>query len=127
LDFSKQSLVYVDDQMKDMQVRLMDFYETAVKTTKSELMKKFPLQPDMKPKVWEKAISARAFDICRGLIPAGVSTYVSWHTTLRHAHDHLKRLRHHSLPEVRDIANETLSQLKTRHVKLCFNVNDVSS
>lgn len=44
-----------------------------------------------------------------------MTTFVSWHTNLRQAHDHLKRLRHHPLKEVSEIANEILENLKTKY------------
>jgi hypothetical protein len=64
---------------------------------------------------YEKAINARAFDIARGFIPAGATTFVSWHTNLRQASDHLKRLRHHPLEEVRSIASEVMSSLQSKY------------
>jgi hypothetical protein len=65
--------------------------------------------------VWEKAIKAKAFDVARGLLPAGCTTYVAWHTNLRQANDHLKELRNHPLEEIRNIAAELQRQLAAKY------------
>lgn len=79
------------------------------------LQKKFPLQDGENPKVWEKAIKAKAFDIARSLLPAGCTTFVSWHTNLRQAADHLKELRHYPLAEVRSVAASITDKLKEKY------------
>lgn len=56
-------------------------------------------------KAYEKAVRARAFDIMRGFLPAGASTYLTWHSTLRQVADKLLLLRHHPLAEVRTVAD----------------------
>src|SRR5665213_1240315 len=71
---------------------------------KKKLAELHPWDKIEEEKVWQKAINARAFDIMRSFLPAGASTNLAWHTTLRQAADHLLRLRNHPLSEVRVVA-----------------------
>ena len=93
----------------------MKFYNLAMAPTIEHLKTTYPKQPDEDPKQYEKAIKARSFDILRGFLPAGCTTFVSWHGTLRHAADHLVALRHHQLMEVRLLASTLLSALQTKY------------
>ena len=81
------------------------FYLDAVTATKAALPERFPKQADEKDSTYEKAIAARAFDICRGFLPAGASTNLAWSSTLRQFADRVAQLRHHPLAEVRTIAD----------------------
>jgi thymidylate synthase ThyX len=63
---------------------------------------------------WEKAITARAFDITRAFLPAGATTNLAWHTNLRQAADKLALLRHHPLVEVRQVTEAVEGALKER-------------
>ena len=76
---------------------------------------RFPIEEGQKPEVWKKAIKAKAFDVARGFLPAGVTTYVAWHTNLRQANDHLKLLRNHPAKEIREIAEQVHSGLLQRY------------
>lgn len=68
------------------------------------LLRQHPRQEGEKEEVYEKAIKARSFDIMRGFLPAAAATNLAWHGELRHIADHLDRLRHHPLAEVRVVA-----------------------
>lgn len=100
---------------KIIQDEWMRFYSYAQGKVIPFLKKIFPIKDGEKEAVYEKAIKARAFDITRGFLPAGVTTFASWHTTLRQASDHLKELRHHPIEEVRDVANDIVKKLKERY------------
>ena len=80
------------------------FYLEAVQTMKDALPERYPRQEHEKEASYEKAIAARAFDICRGFLPAGASTNIAWSTTLRQFGDRIMELRHHPLAEVREIS-----------------------
>ena len=43
----------------------------------------------------------------RGFLPSGATTNLAWHTNFRQAADHIMRLRHHPLEEVRNVAEVT--------------------
>jgi thymidylate synthase ThyX len=64
---------------------------------------------DEDEKVWEKAIKARAFDTMRGFLPSGASTNLVWTGPLRQFADRVPILRHHPLPEVREVG-ETIEK-----------------
>jgi len=81
------------------------FYLKAVTEMKAALPARYPIQEGEKEATYNKAIAARAFDICRGFLPAGASTNLAWSGTLRQFADRVQQLRHHPLPEVQDIAN----------------------
>lgn len=91
------------------------FYLKAVAEMKLALLSKFPIQDGEKEAIYEKAIAARAFDICRGFLPAGASTNLAWSGTLRQFADRVQQLRHHPLPEVREIANTLEDALITAY------------
>ncbi len=93
----------------------MKFYSHALEKLVPSLKVRFPIKEGEKETIYEKAIKARAFDIARGFLPAGATTYVAWHTNLRQAYDHMKEMRHHPLSEVREVANNILSGLKTKY------------
>jgi thymidylate synthase ThyX len=79
------------------------------------LRKRFPLPVGGKEIRWEKAITARAFDVLRGFLPAGIATQLSWTTNLRQAHEHLLRLEAHPLDEVRKVGDECRRTLVARY------------
>jgi thymidylate synthase ThyX len=106
IDFSHQPFANSHGSPEAAQIleSLRTFYLGGLEEMKKELAVRHPRLPDEEEKIWQKAINARAFDIMRSFLPAGAATNLAWHTELRHAADHLLRLRHHPLPEVRMIA-----------------------
>ncbi len=93
----------------------MRFYKHALEQLVPVLKERFPIKDGEKDTVYEKAIKARAFDIARGFLPAGVTTYAAWHTNLRQAYDHIKEMRNHPLAEVREVAAMIHDQLKSKY------------
>lgn len=100
---------------KAIQDAWMAFYCRAIDELIPVLKTRFPIEEGQKEVLYEKAIKARAFDIARGFLPAGVTTYAAWHTNLRQAHDHLKEMRHHPLTEVREVASMIHDELKQKY------------
>lgn len=98
------------------------FYLHAVETMKTALPTRYPRGEAEKETIYEKAIAARAFDICRGFLPAGASTNLAWTTSLRQFADRLVQLRHHPLPEVHEIA-ERLEEALIAVYPNSFDVN----
>ncbi len=82
---------------------------------RAQIKARFPRKPDEKEDVYDRAITARIFDIMRGFLPFGTTTFVAWTVNLRQAADRLQILRNHPLAEVRDSANEVLAALKLRY------------
>lgn len=99
-------------QGQEIQDRWLKLYETILKELIPHLKERFPKQDSEDEKIWTKAVNAKAFDIARGFLPAGSTTFLSWHTNLRQAHDHLSELRHHPLPEIQTIANNITTALQ---------------
>jgi len=81
-----------------------DFYKESLEPTKEYLKEQFHIGEGESENIYNKAISARAFDILRGFLPAGSTTNLAWHTNLRQAADKIAIIRHHPLPEVRNTA-----------------------
>ena len=64
---------------------------------------------------WENTIKARAFDICRGLLPAGCTTNVGFVGTFDSINDHFGEMLYHPCKEMREIAEKTLTQLAEKY------------
>jgi thymidylate synthase ThyX len=117
LDFSKMAIlnpVGIKSAEK-IQTRTMKLYNEALNVLTKDLKNKYPIKAEEKPEIYDKAIRARAFDISRCLLPAGMTTMVAWHTNLRQAADHLKSMRHHPLEEVRMVAQDMIIALQTKY------------
>jgi thymidylate synthase ThyX len=117
LDMSKQPVLNPLGTLEGMAIQdaWMEFYVSAMEPTIQHLHATYPLKEGEDAKQYEKAIKARAFDVLRSFLPAGCTTLVSWHTTLRHAADHLSNLRHYPLAEVRGLADSMLTSLQERY------------
>lgn len=90
-------------------------YSRALVDLVVEIRGRFPHEGDQDETTWKKATKARAFDVARSILPAGATTFVAWTTNLRQANDHLAELRAHTLPEVREVAEELLVALRVKH------------
>ncbi len=119
LDFSKQSIVdpYGSTASGAIQSRWMELYNGTLPLLLDGLKKRYPFDSAeyKNEKTWLNALAARAFDIARSLLPIGTTTLLSWTTSLRAARDHLRRLKHHPLPEIRDVARKTFAELVAKY------------
>lgn len=106
LDMSRQPLIdpLGTKESAAILAHWMSFYNRTLQELIPLLKNEHPRQPEQNEVVWEKAIKARAFDIARSFLPASATTFVSWHTNLRQAHDHIHQLEHHPLVEVQKVA-----------------------
>ncbi|MFH1036932.1 MAG: FAD-dependent thymidylate synthase [Patescibacteria group bacterium] len=93
----------------------MAFYAENLPLMERFLTGKYPKKESDDENVYKKAIKARAFDILRAFLPAGITTQLSWHTNLRQAWDKLSILRYHPLDEVRTTAESILAKLKEKY------------
>lgn len=109
IDFATQAFIdpIGTKESKDLLENWRTFYLKGLKLLEIDLQKKYPRGEEEDEKVYMKAIKARSFDIMRGFLPSGSSTNLAWHTNFRQAADHIMRLRHHPLKEVREIAEAT--------------------
>jgi deoxycytidylate deaminase/thymidylate synthase ThyX len=95
--------------------RWMKFYLDNQETVGNHLRELYQRREDEPEAMYDKAIKARAFDITRGFLPAGITTQLSWHTNLRQAWDKISQLVHHPLDEVREIGENMLTKLKSKY------------
>lgn len=92
--------------------RSMRFYQNILAMLKNGI-RRIDTKPDgMGDAEWSKAISVKAFDIARGFLPAGVSTFVSFHGTLSTVRAHLSDLTFSPLGEVASLARSALDALR---------------
>ena len=117
IDMAKQAIIDPLDSEASHQIMKdwMDFYIAGQEILKPFLKEKYPRRPEEDANVYEKAINARAFDIMRGFLPAGITTQLSWHSNLRQAWDHLALLQHHPLAEVKILAKQILEKLQSKY------------
>ncbi len=128
LDFSKQSVVdpYNQPASQKIQTRWMEIYNRILPLLTEGLKKRYPFDPSeyKNEKIWHNTLAARAFDISRSLLPIGTTTLLSWTTSLRAARDHVRRLKHHPLPEVREVAKKIFAGLFEKYPH-SFNAADI--
>jgi len=117
IDFANQALVDPIGSAASSAYlrRWIDHYQSLLPVLQDGLARQFPAPEGTKAGIWSKAIAARAFDVGRGFLPAGATTQTSWMTSLRHAHEHLARLAHHPLAEVRELAATARERLAARY------------
>lgn len=117
IDMSKQEIIdpINSEESKKILDNWMNFYILSQEKVKNHIRSIYPRKADEDEKIYEKAVAARSFDIMRGFLPAGITTQLSWHTNLRQASDKLLLMRHHSLEEVRNIANGIWDKLKEKY------------
>lgn len=107
VDFSKQW--FVDPANTKQSAKILEtwrsFYLSGLEELIPVLKERYPRNGNEDEKVWEKAVKARAFDTMRAFLPAAASTNLVWTGPLRQFADRTMILRHHPLPEVRDVGD----------------------
>jgi thymidylate synthase ThyX len=105
VDFSKQR--FVDPVGTEQSGAILEewrsFYLSGLEELIPVLKERYPRGEGEDEKVWEKAVKARAFDTMRAFLPSGASTNLVWTGELRQFADRIPVLRHHPLPEVREV------------------------
>lgn len=114
VDFSEQKFLDPSntESGKEILENWRKFYLEAQKPVQEHLKKQFLKKEEENQGIYDKAITARAFDITRSFLPAGATTNVAWRMNFRQFADEMMLLRHHPLAEVRDIAEKTEEALK---------------
>jgi thymidylate synthase ThyX len=113
IDMSQQSIVDPIGMPASKAIldRWMDFYGENQDRVAGHVIKTHPRRDGEDEKKYAGAVTARAFDILRGFLPAGIATQLSWHTNLRQAGDHVAGLVHHPSPEIRALGLELRNAL----------------
>jgi len=111
IDFSKQDIINPlgTKEWEELQESQRGFYLSLLDPLYDYVASLYPLVDGQSEKIYKKTVKAKVFDICRWFLPAGCSTNLARHTTLRQVADRIIQLRHHPLEEVNEIA-ETLLQ-----------------
>lgn len=112
IDFSSGEMVYVKPSKVGAHSLALNFYIEIVPILVEYLKEKLPYTDNVKREVYDNAIKARAFDIARAWLPAGMKTQLSIHMNFRQFADHLIPLSIHPLFEVRDMARTIYETLK---------------
>jgi thymidylate synthase ThyX len=118
IDYTHQPFVSPTTDIAAWQSRFRAFYLRALGSTIAHLKVQFPYAsqpPETKTTVYEKTITARAFDICRGFLPAGVTTNVGFKGTFDTLNEHLGKMLFHPLEELRQIAKTAIQTLGARY------------
>lgn len=117
VDMSKQPIIdpLGTRESKEVLDKWLEFYINSLPLMESFLTEKHPYQSEEDEKIYQKTIKAKAFDILRSFLPAGITTQLSWHTNLRQAYDKLCWLRHNPLKEIKETAEKIKSLLKEKY------------
>lgn len=119
LDFAQQAIIdpYNNPASAAIQKRWNEIYNDTIAKLQAGLEKAHPFDPSQykNEKIWRNTINARSFDIARSLLPIGTTTLLSWTTSLRQARDNLRRLKHHPLKEVREVAQSLFAKLTEKY------------
>jgi thymidylate synthase ThyX len=117
IDMSKRDIIDPANtpESKAILDNWMNFYTNKQEELKEYIKNKYPKKEEEKQEIYEKTVAAKAFDVMRGFLPAGITTQLSWHTNLRQAWDKLAWLQHHPLAEIRNIAKQIITSLQTKY------------
>jgi len=117
IDMSQQRIVDPINTVlsKSIMDDWMAFYTNNQDRVAATVRERYPIKEGEKPDVYEKAVKARAFDVLRGFLPAGITAHLSWHTNLRQAGDHLNMMRNHPSSEIANIAIGLSKMLATKY------------
>ena len=117
MDFSQRRMATHNDsgEAESIQAEHISIYEDVSEVLYKVFIARHPYQQDMISADYDRAISAKVFDVARGYLPAGATTQLSWHGTLSSIRQHIKRLENHPLEEIRLIATETLEKIKAEY------------
>lgn len=130
LDFSKQKFIApsffdpllqtqgkeIHEQLRALYMRVLPLaVEWATKNYDPNLVLSSKIEEMNRKGAFHSTCKAIAFDICRGLLPAGASTSLSWTGSFHNFDQHLRWLSLHPLFEVRSIARRIYSALLAKY------------
>lgn len=117
LDFEHREIINPkpNSVLPSIQEECMRLYRTVLDATYTDLLSRYPKPEDTTTSVWEKALKARAFDVARGYLPAGVTTNLSMHMSIREFLNRTLSLIHHPLEEVRLVNDKIFCLLKNKY------------
>lgn len=104
IDFSNQPCVALTDEGKRTVQYEVGFFQEIYRVEIELNRARFKPSNDVE----DKAVKAYTLDICRCLIPAGLTTNVNWVTNLRHLQEHAHYLMSFNEPEIADIGDSVV-------------------
>lgn len=133
IDFSTQPMHCADTENNDFILKWQEefraLYLKALIIVTVKMKELYPFSPgvrDITPEqtskskaIWENTIKARVFDVCRGLLPAGIKTNVAFIGTFDNINDHFGSLLYHPSQEMRSIARKVLMQMNEKYPYAC--------
>lgn len=137
INFADQPMVAPNVEIWQWQEKFRAFYIKTLPLVVEKIKLEFPFEDNQgnyhhkedaavqearKRTTWENTVKARAFDICRGLLPAGCTTNVAFSGTFDTINDHFGEMLKHPCEEMRVIAEETITGLTNKYSYAAFTV-----
>lgn len=128
IDFSTQPMVnFGNETITKIQEAWRALYIKAIPATIDMIKAEYPIEEGQNQTTWENTIKARAFDICRCLLPAGVTTNVGLLGTFDMINDRLGEMMHHPSSEVNSIAVKAHEGFKKKYPDATPELADLMS
>lgn len=126
IDYSDQPMINNDEGVAYWQEKFRAFYVKVMPLVVEKIKEEFPYdvqypgdateeQHNKNTTTWNNTVKARAFDICRGILPAGCTTNAGFVGTFDTLNDHFGEMLHHPCEEMRGIAFEVLCKMKDKY------------
>lgn len=125
IDMSSQPMVSPTIEIFQWQENFRELYVKALAATKEKLKEEFPFdqqEEGTKQEVWENTINARAFDICRGILPAGMTTNVGMSATFDTINEHFSQMFRHPSLEMSQVAASVLHGIRNTYPEVAFDI-----
>ncbi len=129
LDFSDRPTYYPNIEIKEWQDRFITLYNSVLPRVIEQIKLEYPYEDnsDIKENVYLNTIKARAFDITRGLLPAGMTTSLSFMGSFDLINDHFGQMLFHPLQELRDIATAVLIKAREQYPHAIKSIEELSN
>lgn len=88
-------------------------YSDSIQPTIEALKEEFPKDPEVSEKAWKNSLKAKAFDLLRGLLPAGTLSHVGMFASGQAYEQMIMRMLASPLPEANDYGYRILKELQT--------------
>ncbi len=112
-DFSKSNVIVPPELSADERAiyetaaqEMLNAYRAVQERAAAHLETRLPRPDDMKPDVYRRNLTARAFDVARYLLPFGIPTGVGQVTSIRTLEKQIRRLKGSEFQELRELGDE---------------------
>ena len=118
LDMQRAPIVTENETDSENAAWWQRFYSSTLHRLIDEFSSKYKRPENVSEVVYENTIKAKAFDVARGFLPAGVCTNTTWFTNLRQFNERLPYLLTHPLREVQLLGESAWTLMKARYPAL---------